>query len=87
MITEGRLTPVNQVLSQFLTKLSDAQNFLQKAAITIQEMEGTNKANILKSQRYEVSVLRGSVLPLLPVIQIVDLIHQVFLRNLKSTQF
>uniref|UniRef100_A0A671UK79 Laminin, alpha 4 n=1 Tax=Sparus aurata TaxID=8175 RepID=A0A671UK79_SPAAU len=50
----GRLPPVREDLSGFLTKLSDAQEFLHSAASTIQETDNRNRANILKFQRNEV---------------------------------
>ncbi|XP_073348955.1 laminin subunit alpha-4 [Pagrus major] len=53
MITDGRLPPVREVLSGFSTKLSDAQDFLQNAASTVQETDNRNRANILKFQRNE----------------------------------
>ncbi len=54
MITEGRLPPVREVLSRFSTKLSNAQDFVLKAASTVQEADNMNRANILKHQRNEV---------------------------------
>lgn len=54
MTTDGRLPPVREDLSSFLTKLSDAQEFLHSAASTIQETDNRNRANILKFQRNEV---------------------------------
>nr|XP_019947151.1 PREDICTED: laminin subunit alpha-4 [Paralichthys olivaceus] len=57
MSTEGRLSPVREVLSRFSTKLSDAQTSLQKAAGNVQETEDMNRANILKFQRSEAKQL------------------------------
>ncbi|KAM3603251.1 uncharacterized protein V6R79_019351 [Siganus canaliculatus] len=57
MNTDSRLPPVREVLSRFSTKLSDAQNFLQKASSTIQETNNRNRANIAKFQRNEAQQL------------------------------
>lgn len=54
MITDGRLSPVREILSRLSAKLSDAQSFLQKASGTVQETEDMNRASILKLQRSEV---------------------------------
>ncbi|XP_054618199.1 laminin subunit alpha-4 isoform X2 [Dunckerocampus dactyliophorus] len=53
LITHGHLPPLKSALSNFTTKLSDAQSFLQKAARTIEETQERNRANILKFQRNE----------------------------------
>uniref|UniRef100_A0A8C7P832 Laminin, alpha 4 n=1 Tax=Oncorhynchus mykiss TaxID=8022 RepID=A0A8C7P832_ONCMY len=53
--TEGRMAPVQEVLSRFTKKLSEAQEILQKAANTVQETEDMNKANTVKFQRSEVT--------------------------------
>uniref|UniRef100_A0A667Z543 Laminin, alpha 4 n=1 Tax=Myripristis murdjan TaxID=586833 RepID=A0A667Z543_9TELE len=53
-ITDGRLSPVREVLSRFTAKLSDAQGLLQKAATTVQQTEDMNRANVFKYQRNEV---------------------------------
>nr|XP_057924407.1 laminin subunit alpha-4 [Doryrhamphus excisus] len=53
LITHGHLPPLKSALSNFTTKLSDAQAFLQKAARTIEETQERNGASILKFQRNE----------------------------------
>uniref|UniRef100_A0A668A1C6 Laminin, alpha 4 n=2 Tax=Myripristis murdjan TaxID=586833 RepID=A0A668A1C6_9TELE len=53
MSTDGRLSPVREVLSRFTAKLSDAQGLLQKAATTVQQTEDMNRANVFKYQRNE----------------------------------
>uniref|UniRef100_A0AAQ4NQ22 Laminin, alpha 4 n=1 Tax=Gasterosteus aculeatus aculeatus TaxID=481459 RepID=A0AAQ4NQ22_GASAC len=58
MITDGRLSPVREILSRLSAKLSDAQSFLQKASGTVQETEDMNRASILKLQRSEVKQQR-----------------------------
>ena len=62
MVLDGRVTPVREVLSRFTTKLSEAQDLLQRAVSTVQETDDANKANMLKYQRNEVTTfhLRGS---------------------------
>ncbi|XP_060947763.1 laminin subunit alpha-4 [Limanda limanda] len=57
MITEGRLSPVREILSCFSTKLSNAQTSLQKAAGDVQDTEDMNRANVLKFQRSEAKQL------------------------------
>lgn len=54
VVTDNRLPPVNEVLSRFSAKLSDAQAFLHKAASTVQEASDKNRASVLKFQRNEV---------------------------------
>ncbi|KAG9347438.1 hypothetical protein JZ751_005005 [Albula glossodonta] len=51
--TEGRLSPVQDTLSQFSNKLSDAQDLLHIAVNTIRQAEAKNKANLVKFQRSE----------------------------------
>ncbi|KAJ8385950.1 hypothetical protein AAFF_G00179120, partial [Aldrovandia affinis] len=51
--TEGRISPVRDLLSQFSDKLTDAQEHLQKAMATIHQTAGKNKANHVKFQRSE----------------------------------
>ncbi|KAL6096213.1 lama4 [Pungitius sinensis] len=58
MITDGRLSPVREILSRFSAKLSDAQGFLQKAADTVRETEDMNRASILKFQSSEAKLQR-----------------------------
>ncbi|XP_071755332.2 laminin subunit alpha-4 [Centroberyx gerrardi] len=53
MSTDGRLSPVREVLSRFTAKLSDAQELLQRAVSTVQETGDRNKANVFKYQRNE----------------------------------
>ncbi|XP_034999448.2 laminin subunit alpha-4 [Hippoglossus stenolepis] len=57
MVTEGRLSPVREILSRFSTKLSDAETSLQKAAGNVQDTEDMNRANVLKFQRSEAKQL------------------------------
>lgn len=54
MSTDGRLSPVREVLSRFTAKLSDAEGLLHKAATTVQQTEDMNRANVFKYQRNEV---------------------------------
>ncbi|XP_046877503.1 laminin subunit alpha-4 [Hypomesus transpacificus] len=58
MVLDGRVTPVREVLSRFTTKLSEAQDLLQRAVSTVQETDDANKANMLKYQRNEVKQQR-----------------------------
>ncbi|KAG7508232.1 laminin subunit alpha-4 [Solea senegalensis] len=51
--TDGRLPPIREILSRFSAKLSEAENFLQKATSTVQETEDMNRASVLKFQRTE----------------------------------
>ncbi|KAM4633602.1 laminin subunit alpha-4 [Polymixia lowei] len=53
MSTDGRVSPVREVLSRFSGKLSQAQALLQRAASNVLEAEDRNKANIFKYQRNE----------------------------------
>ncbi|XP_076027108.1 laminin subunit alpha-4 [Genypterus blacodes] len=53
MSTDGRLSPIREVLTRFSTKLSDAQMLLSKAADTVKESEERNKANVFKVQSSE----------------------------------
>ena len=55
MVLDGRVTPVREVLSRFTTKLSEAQDLLQRAVSTVQETDDANKANMSKYQSNEVT--------------------------------
>ncbi|XP_018599427.2 laminin subunit alpha-4 [Scleropages formosus] len=51
--TDTRVSPVRDHLSQLSNKLSEAQDFLQRAQSTVHQTQDKNKANILKFQRFE----------------------------------
>uniref|UniRef100_A0A8C9T2H0 Laminin, alpha 4 n=1 Tax=Scleropages formosus TaxID=113540 RepID=A0A8C9T2H0_SCLFO len=53
--TDTRVSPVRDHLSQLSNKLSEAQDFLQRAQSTVHQTQDKNKANILKFQRFEVT--------------------------------
>lgn len=54
MITNSRLPSVQEVLSRFSGRLSEAQGFLAKADSNVHEAENKNRASVLKFQRHEV---------------------------------
>ncbi|XP_030626950.1 laminin subunit alpha-4 [Chanos chanos] len=51
--TEGRLSPIREVLSRFTSKLSEAQDLLQKAEDTVQQTLARHRSNQFKYQRNE----------------------------------
>uniref|UniRef100_A0A3B5LBN3 Laminin, alpha 4 n=1 Tax=Xiphophorus couchianus TaxID=32473 RepID=A0A3B5LBN3_9TELE len=54
MISQGRVPSVQEILSRFSSRLSEARDFLLSAAGTVQEAEDKNRASLLKFQRKEV---------------------------------
>ncbi|XP_054900576.1 laminin subunit alpha-4 [Poeciliopsis prolifica] len=53
MISQSRVPSVQEILSRFSSRLSEAQDFLLSAAGTVQETEDKNRASLLKFQRKE----------------------------------
>lgn len=54
MTTQGRLSPMREVLGRFTSRLSQAQDLLNKAEDTLQQTLNKYKTNQLKLQRREV---------------------------------
>ncbi len=55
MTTQGRLSPMREVLGRFTFRLFQAQDLLNKAEDTLQQALNKYKTNQLKLQRREVS--------------------------------
>lgn len=55
MTTQGRLSPMQEVLGRFTSKLFQAQDLINNAEDTLQQALNKYKTNQLKLQRTEVS--------------------------------
>uniref|UniRef100_A0A3Q3B6Z3 Laminin subunit alpha 4 n=1 Tax=Kryptolebias marmoratus TaxID=37003 RepID=A0A3Q3B6Z3_KRYMA len=53
MVTKGRLPSITEVMSNFSTRLSEAESFLSDAARAVQDTEDKNKASLLIFNRKE----------------------------------
>nr|XP_061806832.1 laminin subunit alpha-4-like [Nerophis lumbriciformis] len=58
VITNGHLSTIKMALSNFTTKLSESESFLQNATSTIDETKDKNSGNVLKFQRNEATQQR-----------------------------